>query len=210
MLNLKTGTRPAATMAGRPYHLQLVRPGIALFGGRAILARNNPMVPVVALEVPIVQVRTVKGGETVGYGAGHSFERDGKIAILPIGYGDGLLRAMGSATTYTGARFALGGTRVPGGGRISMDLVAIDVTEVPEGLAVPGREVEVLGPNVGIDDLADDDLPGKPGDPEHSYLGLMRQNLLAMIPALGGDAAAMAGLDVGNVFDGASGAVYPQ
>jgi ABC-type Zn uptake system ZnuABC Zn-binding protein ZnuA len=61
-----------------------------------------------------------------------------------------------------------------------------------------------------IDDLADDDLPGKPGDPEHSYLGLMRQNLLAMIPALGGDAAAMAGLDVGNVFDGASGAVYPQ
>ena len=61
-----------------------------------------------------------------------------------------------------------------------------------------------------IDDLADDDLPGKPGDLEHSYLGLMRQNLVVMIPALGGDAAAVAGLDVGNVFDGASGAVYPQ
>ena len=61
-----------------------------------------------------------------------------------------------------------------------------------------------------VDDLADDDLPGKPGDPEHSYLGLMQRNLEAMIPALGGNAAALAGLDIENVFDGASGAVYPQ
>ena len=61
-----------------------------------------------------------------------------------------------------------------------------------------------------IDELADDDLPGKPGDPEHSYLGLMRKNMEVMIPALGGDASAVAGLDVSNVFDGASGAVYPQ
>lgn len=61
-----------------------------------------------------------------------------------------------------------------------------------------------------IDDLADDDLPGKPGDPGHTYLGLMKQNLTAMIPALGGDASVVAGLDVQNVFDGASGAVYPQ
>ena len=61
-----------------------------------------------------------------------------------------------------------------------------------------------------IDDLADDDLPGKPGDPDHTYLGLMKQNLAAMIPALGGDASAVTGLDIGNVFEGASGAVYPQ
>jgi alanine racemase len=145
----------AATMAGRPYHLQLVRPGIALFGGRAIAARANPMAPVVSLEVPILQVRTVRAGEAVGYGAVHSFDREAKLAILPLGYGDGLLRAMGSATTYTGARFNIAGTRVPVVGRISMDLVAIDITEVPEGLAVPGRDVEILGANVGIDDLAD-------------------------------------------------------
>ena len=61
-----------------------------------------------------------------------------------------------------------------------------------------------------IDELADDDLPGKPGDPEHSYLGLMKKNVEVMIPALGGDASSMAGLEVGNVFDGVSGAVYPQ
>jgi len=61
-----------------------------------------------------------------------------------------------------------------------------------------------------VDDLADDDLPGEPGDPEHTYLGLMKQNMSAMIPALGGDASSMNGLDTTNVFDGASGAVYPQ
>ncbi len=61
-----------------------------------------------------------------------------------------------------------------------------------------------------VDDLADDDLPGKPGDPEHTYLGLMKQNLTAMIPALGGDAGAFSGLDTANVFDGDSGSIYPQ
>ena len=61
-----------------------------------------------------------------------------------------------------------------------------------------------------IDDLADDDLPGKPGDSEHTYLGLMKNNLETMIPALGGDASAIAGLDVGNVFEGESDSVYPQ
>ena len=61
-----------------------------------------------------------------------------------------------------------------------------------------------------IDDLADDDLPGAPGDPEHTYLGLMRQNMEIMIPALGGNADSLAGLNVGPVFDGISGAVYPQ
>lgn len=61
-----------------------------------------------------------------------------------------------------------------------------------------------------IDDLADDDLPGSPGDPEHSYLGLMRKNMEVMIPALGGDADGLADLDVSNVFEGASEAIYPQ
>ncbi len=61
-----------------------------------------------------------------------------------------------------------------------------------------------------IDDLADDDLPGKPGDSEHTYLGLMKNNLETMIPALGGDASAIVRLDVGNVFEGESDSVYPQ
>ena len=63
---------------------------------------------------------------------------------------------------------------------------------------------------VFIDELADDDLPGGPGDAEHSYLGLMRQNMRIMIPALGGDASPLDSVDVSPVFDGVSGAVYPQ
>ena len=61
-----------------------------------------------------------------------------------------------------------------------------------------------------IDQLADDDLPGAPGDPDHSYLGLMRRNMQIMIPALGGNADAFADVDVSPVFEGESGAVYPQ
>jgi len=61
-----------------------------------------------------------------------------------------------------------------------------------------------------VDQLADDDLPGAPGDPDHSYLGLMRQNMRIMIPALGGNADAFDDVDVSPVFEGESGAVYPQ
>ena len=61
-----------------------------------------------------------------------------------------------------------------------------------------------------VDDLADDDLAGKPGDLEHTYLGLIKQNMIIMIPALGGDASSMNGVDTANVFDGVSEAVYPQ
>lgn len=61
-----------------------------------------------------------------------------------------------------------------------------------------------------IDELADDDLPGAPGDPDHSYLGLMLRNMQVMIPALGGSADAFDDIDVSQVFEGESGAVYPQ
>ena len=66
------------------------------------------------------------------------------------------------------------------------------------------------GNTIFVDQLADDDLPGAPGDPDHSYLGLMRQNMRIMIPALGGNADAFDDVDVSPVFEGESGAVYPQ
>ena len=79
--------------------------------------------------------------------------------------------------------------------------------EFPSGvLETIARE----GNTAFIDELADDDLPGAPGDPEHSYLGLMRHNMRIMIPALGGNAGAFDGVDVSPVFEGESGAVYPQ
>ena len=77
----------------------------------------------------------------------------------------------------------------------------------------PSAVLEIIareGNSIFVDELADDDLPGAPGDPEHSYLGLMRQNMRIMIPALGGNADAFDDVDVGPVFQGESGAVYPQ
>ena len=77
----------------------------------------------------------------------------------------------------------------------------------------PSRVLETIareGNTTYIDQLADDDLPGVPGDPDHSYLGLMRSNMRIMIPALGGNADAMDDVDVSPVFEGESGAIYPQ
>jgi ABC-type Zn uptake system ZnuABC Zn-binding protein ZnuA len=77
----------------------------------------------------------------------------------------------------------------------------------------PSDVLETIANEAGakyIDELRDDDLPGKPGDPRHSYLGLMAQNMEIMIPALGGDAAAFEGFDAGAVFEGQSEATYPQ
>jgi len=77
----------------------------------------------------------------------------------------------------------------------------------------PSKVLEQIARETGatfVDRLRDDDLPGKPGDPRHSYLGLMLENMEAMVPALGGNVAALAGFDPGPVFEGKSGAIYPQ
>ena len=77
----------------------------------------------------------------------------------------------------------------------------------------PSDVLETIAKEAGasfVDDLADDDLPGEPGDPEHSYLGLMRRNMQVMLPALGGNADSLEGLESSPVFQGESGAVYPQ
>jgi ABC-type Zn uptake system ZnuABC Zn-binding protein ZnuA len=77
----------------------------------------------------------------------------------------------------------------------------------------PSDVLETIADEAGaefIDDLRDDDLPGAPGDPNHTYLGLVQQNMQIMLPALGGNADALVDFDPGNVFEGESGAVYPQ
>ena len=77
----------------------------------------------------------------------------------------------------------------------------------------PSDVLETIAGEAGaqfIDDLADDDLPGEPGDPRHSYLGLMLQNMEIMVPALGGEIGNLEQLDTSPVFEGQSSAVYPQ
>ena len=132
-------------MTGREYHFQMVRPGIALYGGRAVAGRRNPMSRVVTLEAPVLQVRTARTGESVGYGAAYTLSRDSRLATLAIGYADGLLRALSTSNTHAGGHVALRGRLLPIVGRVSMDLITVDVTDLGSQLPVPGEMAEILG-----------------------------------------------------------------
>ncbi|HWJ87842.1 MAG TPA: alanine racemase [Pelagibacterium sp.] len=144
----------AAVMTSKDYHYQMVRPGIAMYGGQALNARPNPMARVISMHVPILQIKEPRIGETVGYGAAYRLRRDTKLAILAIGYADGYFRALSGIGGQIGGRVAVNGTVVPVLGRVSMDMTAIDITDV-DGLVQPGDLVELLGPTISIDDVAD-------------------------------------------------------
>ena len=140
---------------GPDYHFDLVRPGIALYGGRAFEGHDNPMHWVVRLQARILQVRNVEPGESIGYGATFVAERPSRVATLACGYADGFLRALSSPTGKPGPVGYIGDHPVPVVGRVSMDLITVDVTGVPEKAACRGAWVEVLGARTTIDDLTD-------------------------------------------------------
>lgn len=144
----------AGALAGGDFLFDLVRPGIALYGGRARVEGDNPMAPVVTLEARVLQVRDVSAGEAVGYGAVGSLDRAGRVAIVSVGYADGLLRNAGESRETAGASAWAAGHRLPYVGRVSMDLIALDVTAVPEALVRRGSWVELFGPHVAVDDVA--------------------------------------------------------
>jgi len=137
------------------YHYDLVRPGIALYGGRALEGRPNPMRTVAHLAARILQVREVPAGETVGYGAIWKVDHPARIATIACGYADGFLRALSNPTGKPGAVGYIGDYPVPVVGRVSMDLITVDVTGVPQALARRGGWVEVMGDRVSLDDLTD-------------------------------------------------------
>jgi alanine racemase len=145
----------AGLMTGRENHFQMVRPGIALYGGRAVNGRRNPMFPAVTLEAPILQIKDVRTGESVGYGATQTMSRDSRLAVIGIGYADGLFRSLSSSNARGGGKVALHGKVVPIVGRISMDLSVVDITDLGPDLPVPGEMVEIFGRTVSVDDQAD-------------------------------------------------------
>lgn len=145
----------AGLMTGRDYHFQMVRPGIALYGGRAVSGRRNPMSQAVTLEVPILQVKEARTGETIGYGASYSLNRDSRIAVLGMGYADGFFRNLSGTNTRPGGKVAYRGRVLPVIGRISMDLTVVDITDLGHDIPLPGELMEVLGPHITVDDQAD-------------------------------------------------------
>ena len=140
---------------GPRYHFDLVRPGIALFGGRAHEGKPNPMQTVVRLTAKILQVREVGPGDSIGYGATYKVQRPSRIATIAVGYADGFLRALSVASGEAGPVGYIGDYPVPIVGRVSMDFITADITSVPPELARRGAWVEVMGHRVTVDDLTD-------------------------------------------------------
>jgi alanine racemase len=137
----------AGLFLGADYRHDVVRPGISLYGGGPFGKPHRPLRAVATLEAPILDVRAVAAGETVGYGADFLADRARRVAIIGAGYADGLPR---SASNAGEAWFA--GALRPLLGRVSMDLLAIDVTGCDA--ARPGAMVELLGPNAPLDEVA--------------------------------------------------------
>jgi alanine racemase len=135
---------------GPDYHFDLLRPGAALYGINPLPGQPNPMLPTVTLSARILQTRRIDALQTVGYGAAWRSARPSRVATIALGYADGYFRTLINRT-----HVHLAGHRVPVIGRISMDLVTIDVTDVPEAESQTGATVEVLGPDMTAEDLAD-------------------------------------------------------
>ncbi len=150
----------AGIFLGSDYHFDLTRPGIATYGGEAVPRMANPMRPVATAEARIIQTRSVKSGETVGYGRALQLTRDSRLAIVSAGYADGYMRSQSSGgvplrqTGIAGGHGFIAGHKVPVAGRITMDLTIFDVTDLPENLARAGDYIELFGSNVSVDDAA--------------------------------------------------------
>lgn len=123
---------------GSDYASDLSRPGCALYGINPTPGAPNPMRQVLQLEAPVLQIRDIPAGASVGYGASFVAARPSRIATIAVGYADGYLRSLSG---QGGAAYR--GLILPMVGRVSMDLITLDVTDVP-GL-VPGDAVTLIG-----------------------------------------------------------------
>jgi alanine racemase len=128
-------------LLGDAYHFDLTRPGIGLYGAAPFAQARD----VVRLDLPVVQTRNVQTGEVAGYGNTWQAERPSRLATVSAGYADGLLRGL------TGKlRLWSGDTACPAVGRISMDLITVDITDLPD---TPDA-LMLIGPQQGVDDVA--------------------------------------------------------
>lgn len=135
---------------GPQFHFDLARVGVALYGANPTPERLSPMTQVIKLQGRILQVRSVDAQRSVGYGATHRVTRPSRIATIALGYADGYPLAMSNLGTAF-----LDNHEIPVVGSVSMDLTTVDVTDLPDGLAVPGRLVDFIGPNNDVDAVAE-------------------------------------------------------
>jgi alanine racemase len=131
----------------------LVRPGAAIYGVNPTPGRPNPMRGVVELTGRILQIRPIAEGQTVGYGATWTAKRACRLAVVALGYADGLLRAASGTDAAPGGVAIVAGKPCPIVGRISMDLACIDITDLSDAVH-RGDPATLIGAGVGVDDFA--------------------------------------------------------
>lgn len=148
---------------GEDYRFDLVRPGVSLYGGSPFTGRANPFRPVVTLTARVLALREVGRHETAGYGATWKAEGPRRLAVLSAGYADGYFRALsyprpgamgdtGGMEVY-GGQVRIAGYTAPVAGRVSMDMLIVDVSGVPEGEVKRGDMAELIGPHITVDEV---------------------------------------------------------
>jgi alanine racemase len=138
---------------GPKTHFDLVRPGAALYGVNATPNATNPMAPVIELRARIVQVLNLTAGQTIAENGGWTAKRRSRVALVSTGYADGYPRS--EAAFNTKLQAIVGNRRCPVAGHPSMDLLPIDVTDLPDPtVARLGQMVTLIGREIGIDEFA--------------------------------------------------------
>ena len=138
----------AGTLMGAEYHYDMTRVGIALYGGSPFDEDDMRINAVASLRAPVIQIHDVRADETVGYDATYKLERASRLATIAIGYGDGFLRAASNR-----GKVIINGAYAPIVGRISMDLMTVDVTDITDRVQI-GDIAELFGENRRIHDAA--------------------------------------------------------
>ncbi len=140
-------------MLGPDYHFQMVRPGYALYGGQASPQRTAPVKPAVSVYARVLQVRDVAPSQTVGYSATFEPERTSRIAVIAAGYDDGVFRHLSGETGTVRGNVAFAGRLAPIVGRVSMDLITVDVTDFEEQPVARDHWAELIGPTLSIESV---------------------------------------------------------
>jgi len=139
----------AGVFLGQSYHLDMVRPGIALYGSGSGSIPPNLLEPVIKLYSRILQIRTLNSGASVGYGASYRVSKATRVATVGLGYADGYLRSLSNCSWVF-----FNGVRLPVIGRISMDYITIDITKIANEKIKTGDFIEIIGDKFTLDDLA--------------------------------------------------------
>ena len=144
----------AGIFLGPDFHFDIARPGIALYGAKSITNEPCHTLPIASLYAKVLQIRSVPSEETIGYGATYKVKKQSRIATIACGYADGFIRNINSKSNKHQPCVYIKEFRVPIVGRISMDQIQVDVTDIPESLCHRNTVVEFFGKNISVDEIA--------------------------------------------------------